>query len=73
MEWREHIIIFTKWQPNNETVTVAKLFITPRHQCSKTEVTFQQSYSDLEGPRDIRVRKMASDVPSSTPTAIIAG
>lgn len=73
MGWREHTITFNKWQPNNETITVARLFMTPKRQCSKTKVTFQQSYSDLEGPRDIRVRKMASEVPSSTPTAIIAG
>ncbi|KAK8263413.1 hypothetical protein V6Z11_D12G041000 [Gossypium hirsutum] len=29
--------------------------------------------SDLEGPRDISVWKMASEVPSTTPTAMIAG
>jgi hypothetical protein len=39
----------------------------------EVEITFQQSYSDLEGPRDIRVRKIASEVPSIAPTAIIAG
>lgn len=32
-----------------------------------------ETYSDLEGPRDMRVWKMASEVPSTTPTAIIAG
>lgn len=31
------------------------------------------TYSDLKGPRDITVWKMASEVPSTTPTAIIAG
>lgn len=33
----------------------------------------KQTYSDLEAPRDISVWKMASEVPSTTPTAIIAG
>jgi hypothetical protein len=32
-----------------------------------------KTYSDLEGSRDIRVLKIASEVPSITPTAIIAG
>ena len=31
------------------------------------------TYSDLEGPRDINVWKIASEDPSMTPTAIIAG
>lgn len=33
----------------------------------------QQFYSVLDGPRDIRVLKTASGVPSMTPTAMIAG
>lgn len=33
----------------------------------------QKTYCDLEGPRDISVWKIASEVPSTTPTAIIAG
>lgn len=33
----------------------------------------RESYSDLEGPRDMRVLKTASEVPSTTPTAMIAG
>lgn len=32
-----------------------------------------KTYSDLVGSRVIRVLKMASEVPSTTPTAIIAG
>ena len=32
-----------------------------------------KTYSDLEDPTDIRVWKMSSEVPSSTPTAIITG
>lgn len=31
------------------------------------------TYSDLEEPRDITVWKIASEVPSTTPTAISAG
>lgn len=31
------------------------------------------THSDLEGPSDMSVWKMASEVPSTTPTAIIAG
>lgn len=37
------------------------------------EVNLQHSYSDLAGPRDMTARKMVSEVPSTTPTAIIAG
>lgn len=37
------------------------------------KVNLQQSHSDLEGPRDMTTRKIASEVPSTTPTAIIAG
>lgn len=32
-----------------------------------------QAYCDLKGPRDMTARKIFSDVPSTTPTAIIAG
>lgn len=37
------------------------------------ELGFSATYSDLEGPRDINVWKMASEDPSITPTAMIAG
>lgn len=33
----------------------------------------KESYSDLDEPRDIRVRKISSEVPQTIPTAIIAG
>jgi len=32
-----------------------------------------RAYSDRKGPRDINVLKISSEVPSMTPTAMIAG
>lgn len=57
------------------------LFIDTEVQTQKSSIlrklitiqNIHQAYWDLEGPRDMTARKMFSDVPSTTPTAIIAG
>ncbi|TYH52678.1 hypothetical protein ES332_D09G045300v1 [Gossypium tomentosum] len=51
--------------------------ITNMHRTEGTRANkntkYLAAYSDLEGPRDISVWKMASEVPSTTPTTMIAG